>query len=602
MEERDHETTDPGVQITAAPKARGSMKVLVIVLAALVLLVGAGFLAFSLLRSGPQVRYISGEALAVAKIDLPKMLLKAGIDKDIKNSNKELWELLRELDMEALVEDPKSSGLLTAKPAYAFVDYVQKDENAGFCLVVPLSSGKKFTEFIEKSQIGDEYKIKKRGDYHVIDEDEGAAIWSNNTLMVGFYGTDSGIDPVKRMTSLLEQPKSASIASNAEFKKSFSPNHDLSLWLNVDTAAAVARTGLKDAKPKVAKLIEKRGASEERAYASRSYYDREDYDFDDYYEDSDSNYYAGDYDDEEDDWAYPDNIFESFLLDYDAIYQNLDDFLDKLAMLDGSAIQLYMDFNKGEIEFGSDQMVGKEAVALYKSIFGDLGGFDELTAYLPGENNFFVAALHYKYPKLWDLFRKQAEELFVESFDDPDTQKMLKYASELFDGTVLISMSEPEKGDDPVLTIVASARENKGLKEILKMMEETEDIEKEGNDYLISDGYLILKNDAYIFTFDKEYYQKAKLGLDPATKAGLKTIPLAAKLDVDKLLESTGRQMDREGKRLLGYLKEVSIASSSPKGIPTHTEIKIKLSNTKQNSLKTIMEVIQDEGLLDYLS
>lgn len=110
MEERDHETTDPGVQITAAPKARGSMKVLVIVLAALVLLVGAGFLAFSLLRSGPQVRYISGEALAVAKIDLPKMLLKAGIDKDIKNSNKELWELLREWDMEALVEDPSPRG------------------------------------------------------------------------------------------------------------------------------------------------------------------------------------------------------------------------------------------------------------------------------------------------------------------------------------------------------------------------------------------------------------------------------------------------------------------------------------------------------------
>lgn len=592
MESSDSNQPEVQVEEVATPiKKKLSPRKIVFSLVILLVIIGiAGTGVYKFLRSSSQVKHISKDALMVAKIDLPKMLMKADM-KELKGKkvNEDLQKFLEELNIEALLKAPKSTGLLTIKPSYMFVEYDKKLNDLMYFAVIPIANGTKVASFFKKVTPLDnsEIKIRTKDDKHIWDSAELAVVWNKSSLMVG-YSAKANAEEMQRIVSkYLDQTKSSSIAANKEYKKSHRSSHDLSLWINLDGIAKVADQGFKDAKPKVEKMIEQMKQYDAAMQDFRANYI--------YY------YSNGIYQPNLPTLDRPGNVFENILYEATNSSGDADYLIKQIKQLDKSSAIVFADFEKGEFVSGVKAFVSPEQQKKLRGIESKLVAIKPLAKYIPKDGLVSTAAIQVNYDKAWSLSEDQIKKLLKKT-PPPELDKLLKQAKTLCDGSFIISMNHPGKKKEPFFTIVASTKKNRGIEDILQQQVKEGNIRKEGKLYFQSDLSVFFEGDVMVLTTDYREYKKSEYGLDGKSLKALDSKPLAMFFDMPALVDIAGDEMENEVEDLLNMIKSISVKSKLHNGIPDEISVEIQMTDAKKNSLKVLWDRLAEEDIFAGLS
>jgi len=578
------------VDVNTPQKKKGVMKFIIIGLMVIIVLAAAAVGVFLYMRSSPQVRHISKEALIVAKVDLPRILLKMDMKKG--EVNEDLREILEELNMEDLLDDPASTGLITAKPSYFFIEYDTKEETPIYYLVAPIANGDKLAKFTKKiTPMGkDELEVESKGGKYMMETDGAVWMWNKNSLIIAMSDTMSPDDIEKRVKKYLDQPKSASIANNKHYRSAMSTGHDISFWANLDGISDIAIKGFNDAKPNVEKLVAQRKEREERR---REYYNNWDY-----------YYYYGYFDYPESQIEYPQNMFESILLDAttDGVISP-NEIIDQLKQFDNSSLLVYADFHKGRMVTGTKSYLSDEQLKRFHGILKDLASLKKLSAHVPKDGLIATAGLQMNYNKLWSITEKQIKEL-VDKQNNDDLNSVLKHAKTLCDGSMLLSMNVPGKNKEPYFCVVASTAKNKGMESLMKQLAKDGEVGRAGKNYVIGDVTIFFVEDAMVLTSNYREYKKSEHGLDGKQLKRVDSKPLGFFFDVVALLDVAGKNMDNTTEDILEAFESFTISTKASSGVPSELIISANMVDKKANSLKVMWNIVQNQddfldGFLD---
>lgn len=595
-------------------KKRRIGRVLGVILVVLLVLAAAAYAGFTYLRSSPQLKHISQNALVVARIDVPMLIKKADIIEIRKGTaNNDLRETLEELNMEALIDDPGSTGIFTVKPHYYCLDYDAKDEELLNYLVLPIADGAKLAKFLKGITLpGDEeLDVETKGNKKVLEIDGASCVWNNNTLVVAI---DQDADPnaaTNRAVKLLDQPAAKSIKANKVFKKAKLAKHDISLWVNTDMVAGVAEKGFKEARTRVKEIAAKRKEYNQKMndyYAARQ----------NYYQNLRSYMYSEDYYYRD----YPDfnlqppqmeyeragNMFEEVLLsaETDSPF-SADEIIATVAEFRGSSFLAYADFEKGSIRTGVDSNFSPAQVKKYGKIMARLGDMGKLAKYLPKDRLFASAVYQSDWNATWNVFGKQVNNMLIKrpysEADKDELEKYTKHLKNLCDGSLLASMNlGAGKEKLPFVTIAGLARKNTGAQEMLKQLDKDGAYNKSGNAYKNQNGpdAFVLNEAVIVWTSDYSQYKKSAQGLGGKDLRGVKSSPLAAFVDLAQLVELADdslEDMDLEDdwQDILEMLVDLRLTTTTKSGMPDVIEVELRLKDTRKNSLKVIWETLTDK-------
>ncbi|PKN78361.1 MAG: hypothetical protein CVU48_08555 [Candidatus Cloacimonetes bacterium HGW-Cloacimonetes-1] len=571
-------------KVEVSKKKRRLSKSLIVSLFVVIGLSGILAGGFAFIRSSPQVRHISVNALAVAKIDLPRMLLKADMKKDMGQDNEELMSFLEDLNIESLVKDPKSTGLITAKPSYLFTEYDKKNEDIITYAVIPISNREKLASFFKKMTLpyNNDLQVKLKGDKYTIESNEFAVAWNSSSLIVGVATKLDIKDVQKLVNKYLDQTKSSSIASNKSFRKAHRKGHDVSLWLNLDAISNIAYTGFKDAKQSVATIREQR-----RSYGQA---------VNDYYTNYYNNYYYGVPFPQPPTAAQPANLFENILLEshYDDSY--VDVALGQLKQLKDSSTLMYVDFNKGKIICGVKGETGSETRKKIKPIFSNAPGIDKLVEHIPKDGLIAATALNLNYDKLWTLSEAQIKKLIAKN-TDTDMNELVKYAGKFLDGSVIISVNIPGQDKRAFYTAIASTKKNQGIESFVKKLTKDGVLQKQGKNYTSGDMTIFFEDGVIVLTSDYREYKKSEKGLASYELKIINSKPSGSYLDIKSLLDVSSKNMDRKVENALEAFSGITMQSKTSQGIPDELQVNVLLSDKKDNSLKVLFTTIADTGI-----
>jgi|GEM_PF-1324469 len=589
--------------------------ILVIFLIVLVVLGAAAFAGYKYLRSSPQLQNISRDALMVARVDMPKLIKKAGLTELKKGSeNEDLLEALEELNMEALIKDPKSTGIFTLKPAYYFMEYVDRDSLLLHCLVFPIADGVKFGKFLKGITLprNEEFDVETKGKYQTLDLPNASFVWSKNTAVLVISPAENNEECTKRAVKLLDQPSSQSIKANKYFSSGNLAKHDLALWLNIDMLASIAEKGFKEAKPRIKEIQEKRADYYEKVSQYRAAQQRYYQQVQNYYA---SNYYYYDYPQFNAqypvmDFAQAQNIFERILLDNvpDSI-MSTDDIIKLVSEFRGSSYLAYLDFSKGRIQFGVDSDYSPTQEKKYGKIMHKIGDTKKLAKYLPQERLFATGIFQGSWDEAWKVFGKQVNKLtearrLPEDRNNPDNMKedqlLSKNLKVFCEGNLMASLNVGTGNNkSPFVSIAGMIRKNKGIVEILKQLDKDKEFEKSGNVYKEISGLsaFVLNDDIIVWTSNYKQYKKSSLGLDSKSTRIIKSTPLGAFINLNELLELAADEldMDKDAEDILEQIAEARLLTKMHKGLPSSIQTVVSLKENKKNSLKVIWEMLNDK-------
>ncbi len=593
MEEMPQAPEPQPVEQPAPPPRKGkALTIVLICLAALAVLAVAALIVFAGLRSSPQIRHISRDAVFMARVDLPRLLMKGGF-KDRKKSDmlSDLRDLLQDMNMEMLIDKPASTGLLTIKPSYVFADYNVKDNEPEIFLVVPLSDGAKLAKFLGQieTQNKEDLEIKKKGEKYVMETSGLAWVWNRKSLLIGVTAYSDFDTVQKKAARLLDQPRAQSIAANSVYKQDRVGGHDVEAWVNLDAIAEMFLKGLRDARPNVAKMVRQR---QEYRNWQQQYYNN----YYNYY----NTYGYGSYGQPEMD--YPKNIFEQMLLSAEEEGSGnwVKKLEEELKAYRGSSVLAYADFDRGRVVAGVKSNLSKAQKDKMKGILSGLADLKGLARYLPNEDLISCGSLQMNYSRLWEMYGRQAQDALKESLGE-EAGKFTKHLNTLFDGSGVICVNSSGKEEEPYFTVAVSTRRNQGVKSLLKNYADEMGLEKKGNRYESQYGNIAIleEQDCLILTSDYKEYKKAELGLRSEQLKHLKGGPLAGYFSMAALTEAAGDEIEGEIKDVLDQFVDAVVSSGSSGGVPNVLTVEVNLTDKKQNSLKTLMDILQDQELFD---
>lgn len=593
-------------------------RILLIILLVLLVLGVAAFAGFIYLRSSPQLQNISKDALMVTRVDLPMLIKKAGlIDLKKDSENEDLREILEELNMEALIDDPKSTGIFTLKPAYYFMEYDDRDSLLFQYLVLFIVDGKKLGKFLEGIMLpgNEEFDVETKGKNHTLDLQDASCVWNKSTLIVAISDTEDNDELTDRAAKLLEQPSSKSIKSNKFFRARDLAKHDFSIWVNTERLASITEKGFKDAKPRVKEMQKKRAAYYEqvakyRAARERYYQQMRNYMYSDYY------YYGYGYPQfnmeyPKMDYDPPRNVFEQVLLEFDEdSFISTDEIIGLVSEFRSSSYIVYADFKKGSIKVGIDSDFSPTQEKKYGKIMQTISGTAKLAKYLPKERQFATGVFQGSWDEAWKVFGKQVNRIIDEPQSKVDQYNMesgadnleryTKHLKNLCEGNLMASVNiGAGKQKYPFISIAGHVKKNKGALDILKQLDRDKTYKKSGNAYKAKYGSsaFVVNDDVIVWTSNYEQYKKSEQGLESKSIRGLKSSPLGAVIDLAKLvtLAEDKMNLDRDTEDILEQLVDVRLETKMHKGLPAKIEAELRLKERKKNSLKVIWEIITDK-------
>ncbi len=656
FEELGQETVAQPETIDAPVKSnKKTARIILIILFAFVALGLAGWGYYTYLRSSPHLAQVGKEALMVARIDIPMLFKKAGMT-NRKEIDEDLLDALKKMNMEELVENPRATGMITLKPAYYWIEWDKKDEAATQYLVMPLSNGEKLAKFLEKIDISDSdpLEVEKKGQKFHLDLEGVGCVWNQKTLVMAFsadYWDDPGAME-KRAVKVLDQPKSASILKNKQFKQRDLSGHDLAVWVNTDQIATIAQEGFKQAKSRVEEIARKREEYDrewEEYNRAREEYEALRWANDPYYYgygyEGYSDYPAFDMEEpqmDEDIWDT--NYFEGLLMGIEGSdVISTDEIIAMVGEFRQSSLVYYLDFNKGEVVSGMDTNFSKAQLDKYGKIFSAKNGVGQLAKYLPQENLVGAVALNSNWNEFWKVFGKlitkaiesqrhepeeeypvfgestemdtfyeddiygEAPDFYSEEYDDldeydedesdasEDIDKMIGYLKTVADGQLVVTMNLDSDNEEPYFTVAALTRTNKGMEKIVKEFDDNGDYVKRGNAYASDwgeDAFLIEDN-AVIYTSNYTEYKRSELGLKSKQTSKIKATPLGGFLDIAFFNEEA--DLPRDIRDYVEMFKAVELVSKLKKGLPSSMEFKVLMADKSQNSLKTIWDMLAEE-------
>lgn len=600
LEQTQEAPDNDDLPIQTPPKKK-TAKYLVIALLIVLVIAGLGIAVFSYLRSSPQVRHIGKDAIMVARFDMVKALGKSGF-KDLKKEepNEDLLKKLEEINAQALLKDPMSTGLFTLKPAYVFAEYdVKHNAMLGF-LVLPIANAQKVHKFLKGIDYGVDVDIKQKDNKYYFDfpkyMDNTGLAWNKSTLIVGTSiplgenQEEQKSDKInKKVFAYLDQKRSDSIAGNKMFKKDLAKPHAFTCWMNGDLIANISEKGFKKAKDKVK---EYREAQKQYRHALSNYYDYMYYGYDDYYA------HAPEFVGEELSSVFESVLYEAGYGTNNEIDNGIEMMLDNVSQLKGSSVMAYCDFEKGKIKTGLKTNLSNEFIKRYKDIFANPTPSKNLAKYLPSDNLIGTMVFGINPDIAWKHFGDNIKKTLKTQIDeDEDLAKFIKLLPNSCDGVGLISVNiGTGKDKDPYVSFAVSTKTKSEIKEMIKMFSEKTSFNKKGNVY--THNYqkmgILIEEDAIIITSDYSQYKRSNLGIKASElKKGGET-PFGMFLDIAKTLELAEDELPEKAADILAEFTSLSISSIVKNGMINEVSMDITLKDTKKNSLKTLIGMIPD--------
>lgn len=616
--EYDNTVDSTGAEVEKPSKKSIFAKVIIIALIIVFVVAGGLFALYSVMRSSPQVRNISKDALAVARIDFPMLLKKAGLTDPKKDDMLEdLREQLEEVNMEALIDNPKSTGLITARPSYIFAEQDKKTDEWFTYLVMPISSGKKLAKFMQGITPEDEdveINVKQQKGKYILeidqseyekDADKVFCAWTNSTLMLGLGIPNDMLDPEqksagksvkKRVLQYLDQPKTECITANTVYAKAMKKKHDIALWVNTGELVTRLESGIRAAKDTAMEINKQQAAFDAQTMTYNAFDDPWGYDAYDPY--------SGSYGFP----SYPEysgpqakNMYEKILdeANYGVDEQGTDiinELIDQLKLLKGSSFLTYSDYTKGKVLTSLRFTPSGELRRELQGIFEKLGDVKSLAKYLPREDLVGTATYRMNVAELWSFAeRKMKKTLTAVGKEVGD--KTMKRMKRIFDGSIVASVNVGDgKEKIPYFTMVGSIRKNTGIKDVIKDLAQDGDYKKSGTAYKneYGDDAFIIEGDVVIWTSDHAQYKRSERGVNTKELNKSISLPVGAFLDIAKMLETVEDWMDDDVQSMLEEYLDIQVKCVSHNGLPDELVIVTNMKNKKENSLKVLWDMSKD--------
>ena len=530
--------------------------------------------------SSPQIRHISKNALVVSKVNLPQLLKESGTMKK-GEIDEDLISALEEYNLEALVKDPRSTGLITTKPSYLFGEFDTKKNLPYIFMVMPIANAEKVYSFTKNIALpsGKDLSVSKKSNIYEIDLNGLSCMWTGKSMLIGITDPSNDNDLSKKVKTYLTQDKSACILANKDFRSSKLRGHDITLWANLDGMARIAQKGLKDAQGNMERIISQ--------YKQREMYRN-------YYYESDYRYYY-DYWDIMDQFRVddPENVFESVLLGltYDAKIP-MNTAIDLPTELYNTYLSFSADFDKGKMVSSVKFETTQEKQKKLESVINDAVNVKDLYPYVPTEGLIMLSSVKTNYPKLYALSEKRIDKL-TKSITNPEISKFMKHLNKLADGSGIIAINILDEKEDPFITLVASVKNNKGVQDLLKDMGREGMLSKDGKYYYLDDLIFFFEDNVMICTTNNNNYKKSNRGLEGTLAREMNKNPLNMTMDFAVLKDLKHVFSDEEEDALEMFAKlNANVKTNS--GTPNELKVELTFSDKKHNCLKQVKDYLSD--------
>ena len=569
------EEETPAVLEGKRKKKSALIPVLIVLFIILVVIAGYYFAT-----SSPQIRHISKNALVVAKINLPQLLNKTGAMKK-GDINEDLISALEEYNLEALVKDPRSTGLITTKPSYLFGEFDTKKNLPYIFMVMPIANAEKVYSFTKNIALpsGKDLSVSKKSNIYEIDLKGLSCMWTEKSMLIGITDPSNDNDLSKKVKTYLTQDKSACILANKDFRSSKLRGHDITLWANLDGMARIAQKGLKDAQGNVERIISQ--------HKQREMYRN-------YYYDSGLRYYYN-YWDIMDQFRVddPENVFESVLLGltYDAKIP-MNTAIDLPTELYNTFLSFSADFDKGKLVSSVKFETTQEKQKKLESVINDAVNVKDLYPYVPTEGLIMLSSVKTNYPKLYALSEKRIDKL-LKSIDNPEISKLMKHLNKLADGSGIIAVNILDEKEPPFITLVASVKNNKGVQDLLKEMNREGRLRKDGKYYYFGNLAVFFEDNVMICTTNNNNYKKSNRGLEGTLARKMNKNPFNMTMNFTAIKDLTDELSDEE-EDALDLLDKLNAIVKTNGNTSNELKVELTFSDKKHNCLKQINEYLND--------
>ena len=530
--------------------------------------------------SSPQIRHISKNALVVSKVNLPQLLKESGTMKK-GEIDEDLISALEEYNLEALVKDPRSTGLITTKPSYLFGEYDPKKNLPYIFMVMPIANAEKVYNFTKNIALpgGNDLSVSKKSNIYEIDLQGLSCMWTGKSMLIGMTDPNNDNDLSKKVKTYLTQDKSDCILANKKFSRSKLRGHDITLWANLDGMARIAQKGLKDAQGNVERLISQR--KQRKMYSDYYFNTNLPYSYS-YWEIMDQ-FQVDD----------PKNVFESVLLGI--AYESkipMKTVIDLPTELYNTYLSFSADFDKGKMVSSVKFETTPERQKKLESIIADAVNVKDLYPYVPTEGLIMLSSVKTNYPKLYTLTEKRIDKL-TKSVDNPEISKLMKHLNKLADGSGIIAVNILDEKEAPFVTLIASVKDNKGIQELLKDMAREGHLRKDGKYYYLDELVIFFEDNVMICTTNHNNYKKSNRNLEGTLARQMNKNPFNMTMDFTALKDLTDDLSDEEEDALDMLNKLNALVKTVGK---TSNELKVELtfSDKKHNCLKQIKEYLSD--------
>ena len=587
FEEQDEQTSEPiseevdfsnetEEQSPVIKKGKSKVKKVIISVLLILIICLLAIVGYSYWSYNSQIKHISKNALAIAKLDFPSFAKKSGMLKKGEVSE-DMLGILEEYNLDALVKDPRSTGLVTAKPSFLFFEYDDKEDIPYVFMVMPIANEEKVSKFMQNIVLprNKEFPIQKKSNIYKMEFNGVSAMWQGKTMIIGITDPDKDDNLSKKVKSFLIQEKSSSIATNKSFHHQLFKQHDVSLWVNLDNMARTTVKGFKEAEPVVQKLI-----------SQREEYER----MNDYLYYMNYNYYwnyLSNYD-----YSYPSNLFEKIL--FEAVYNNeipLEIIKDIPTNFYNTYLTLYADFQKGMLKSDVKIEMSSDRRKKLKTIIKNSPNIKNIYPYVPIDGLVLTGSVQTNYPQAWNLFEKRIKK-FAKDNADSDLNMYLKHCNKLLDGSAVYSVNILNEGEPPFITLIASVKNNRGIEEILKELERNGEVYKVGKYYHIDGNATIFFEDyMLIATTNYNNYKKSERGLKGNLASMINKKPLSMTLDfaaMNNLLSDLSHPVEDA----LDLLSNLDVKAVTNGGTPDELTLQLSFNDKKTNSLKQIKDYV----------
>jgi len=577
VSEESSETEEQAPAVLGDTRKKKSVLIPVLIILFIILVIIAGYFYATY---SPQIRHISKNALAVAKVDIPKLIKKSGAMKK-GEIDEEIISALEDYNLEALVKDPRSTGLITAKPSYLFGEFDTKENIPYIFLVMPIANAEKVYSFAKNIALpnGKELPVSKNSGIYEMEINGLSCMWAGKSMVMGMTDPDKDNDLSKKVKNYLTQDKSACITANKDFPSRGLRGHDITLWANLDGMAHIAQKGLKDAQGNVNRLISQRKRRDELI---DYYYENNLYHFYRYWEFMDQIRVDN-----------PENVFESVLLAlvYDGKIP-MDAVIDLPTNLYKTYFSFSADFDKGKLVSSVKFETTPERQKKLESVITDAVNVKDLYPYVPTEGLIMLSSVKTNYPKLYALSEKRIDKL-TKSITDPEISKFMKHLNKLADGSGIIAINILDEKEDPFITLVASVKNNKGVQDLLKDMGREGMLSKDGKYYYLDDLIFFFEDNVMICTTNNNNYKKSNRGLEGTLAREMNKNPLNMTMDCAVLKDLKHVFSDEEEDALEMFAKlNANVKTNS--GTPNELKVELTFSDKKHNCLKQVKDYLSD--------